>query len=372
MIDSRTNQATYHRQAVEREGKKLKMEVLSYNRASNQGMNMRRLFDVQYNASHLDVNGKTKTFDKYKVPAVMHSRVNKIKFIFESNLSGFKRPQIHVEADVELAWGDFSDHITALNFKHEQQELLLTYVQPLEDETLKVLIDAGLYREDRFEELMGKFMAGETFDAEGDMHLEHMDVAEDLGSKKMAAVVLVDPVNIVHDKHDPSERTNLADLVRLAAKNVIELQDEGIKLEDLVRPEREEPKQLIIDSPMEDVVAAIGEQQIIDEVDNSLIRASSTLFGQDIDVTDKIKGALSLNHLSEDDRIRDLKERDRHEKLQQQQLESDEVHQQNLTLVNITEAETLDPKLFDGGIISNRRTWDQDDDRENDDDGPKL
>lgn len=178
IIDSRMNRVTYHRRAVEREGKKVKMEVLSYNRASNQGMRMRRLFDVPYNASQLDINGNTKTFEKYQVPAVMHSRVNKVKFVFESNLTGVvKRPQIHVDADVELAWGDFADHITALNFKHEQQELLLTYVQPLEDETLKVLIDAGLYREDRFEELMGKFMAGETFDAEGDMHLEYIDVA---------------------------------------------------------------------------------------------------------------------------------------------------------------------------------------------------
>lgn len=350
----------------------MKMEVLSYNRASNQGMRMRRLFDVPYNASQLDINGNTKTFEKYQVPAVMHSRVNKVKFVFESNLTGVvKRPQIHVDADVELAWGDFADHITALNFKHEQQELLLTYVQPLEDETLKVLIDAGLYREDRFEELMGKFMAGETFDAEGDMHLEYIDVAEAMDSERKAPLVLVDPVNIVHEKHDPSERTNLADLVRLAAKNVIELKNEGIKTEDLIRSEQDAPKQVIIDSPIEDVIAASREQQIVAEVDNSLISATSTFLGQEIDVTDKIKEALRPNHLSEDDRIRDLKERDRQEMVQKQS-ELDLIVLKNQTVVNITEAEILDPKLFDGGIVSKRRTSEQDDDRDRDDDGPSL
>ncbi|WP_145142333.1 hypothetical protein [Paenibacillus sp. Y412MC10] len=348
------------------------MEVFSYNRASNEGVRMRRLFDVQYNESQLDVNGKTKTFGKYQVPAVMYSRVNKVKFVFESNLTGFKRPQVHVEADVEMAWGDFADHISALNFKHEQQELSLTYVQPLEDETLKVLIDAGLYSEERFEELMGKFMAGETFDAEGDMHLEYLDVPEAPGSDRTAPLVLVDPVNIVHEKHDPSERTNLAELVSMAARNVIELKNEGVKTEDLIRSEPEETKQNFIDTPIEDVVAKSHEQRIIDEVDDSF-KTSSALFDQQIDVTDQIKGTLGLVHMSEDDRIRDLKERERNEKLKKQQQESDTIGQQNLTIENTIEAEnTVDPTLFEGGIGSKRRKRAQNDDPLLDDDGPSL
>lgn len=333
---------------------------------------MRRLLDVQYNESQLDVNGKTKTFGMYQVPAVMHSRVNKVKFLFESNLSGLKRPQIHVEADVELAWGDFADHISALNFKHEKQELPLTYVQPLEDDTLKVLIDAGLYRDDRFEQLMGKLMDGETFDAEGDMHLSYLDVAEAEGSERTVPVVLVDPVNIVHEKHDSSERTNLAELVRLAARNAMELQNEGVKTEDLIRSEPEETKQIIIETPIQDVVTTRNEQRIINEVD-TLIKASSNLFDQEIDLTDQIKGTFGLGRISEDDRIRNLKDRDRYEKLQKQQQEADAISQQNIIVVNTIEAEApLDPSLFEGGIGSKRRSPDKNDDRLLDDDGPSL
>lgn len=347
------------------------MEVFSYNRESIQGVRMRRLLDVQYNESQLDENGKTKMFGMYQVSAVMHSRVNKVTFLFESNLSGFKRPLIHVEADVELAWGDFADHISALNFKHEKQELPLTYVQPLEDETLKVLIDAGLYRDDRFEQLMGKLMYGETFDAEGEMHLAYLDVAEASGLERTVPVVLVDPVNIVHDKHDPSERTNLAELVRLAAKNAIELQNEGVKTEDLVQSEPVEAKQIIIETPIQDVVAASNEQRIIDEVDDSF-KTSSTLLDQEIDVTDQIKGTLGLGLITEDARIRDLKERDRFEHLQKQQEETDSSSQQNITVVKTIEAEhPLDPNLFEGGIGSNRQSPGQNDDRLRDD-GPSI
>ncbi|MCL6663439.1 hypothetical protein [Paenibacillus amylolyticus] len=347
------------------------MEVFSYNRASHDGMRMRRLFDLKYNASQLDVNGSTQMFGMYQVPAVMHSRVNNIKFVFESNLSGFKRPQIHVEADVELAWGDFADHISALNFKHDKQELPLTYVQPLEDDTLKVLIEAGLYREERFELLMGKLMNGETFDAEGDMNLAYLDVAEAAGSERTVPVVLVDPVNIVHEKHDPSERTNLADLVQLAAKNLIELQTKGVKTEDMVRSVPEEPKQIIIDSPIQDVVASHNEQRIINEVDGSF-KVSSSLLDKEVDITDQIKGTLGLSQISEDDRIRDLKERDRNEKLQEQQ-EADAMSQQHITVVNTIESEKpLDPNLFEEGIGSKRRPANQNDDRFPDMDDPSL
>ncbi|MBD7970317.1 hypothetical protein [Paenibacillus gallinarum] len=347
------------------------MEVFSYNRASNEGVRIRRLLDVQYNESQLDVDGKTKTFGLYEVPAVMHSRVNKVKFLFESNLSGFKRPQVHVEADVELAWGDFADHISALNFKHEKQELPLTYIQPLEDETLKVLIDAGLYRDGRFEQLMGKLMAGETFDAEGNMHLAYLDIAEGMGSGRKAPLVLVDPVNIVHDKHDSSERTNLAELVRLAANNAIELQREGVKTEDLVNSEPEEIKEVVIQNTIQDVIVTRNEQRIIDDVDS--IKTTSSLLDEEIDVTEQIKSTLGLGRISEDDRIRDLKERDRYEKMQKQQQEAAAISQKTINDVKTLEAEQpLDPNLFVGGIGSKRRSSEENEDRFKDDEGPSL
>ncbi|MGC6586655.1 hypothetical protein ACPV3A_17010 [Paenibacillus sp. Dod16] len=335
-------------------------------------MRIRRLLDVQYNESQLDMNGQTKTFGIYPVPAVMHSRVNKVKFLFNSNLSGLKRPQIHVEADVEMAWGDFADHISQLNFKHDKQELPLTYVQPLEDDTLKVLIDAGLYRDDRFELLMDKLMNGETFDAEGDMNLTYLDVADAVGSERTVPVVLVEPVNIVHDKQDPSERTNLADLVRMAAKNAIELQNEGVKSEDLVRTEPVETKEIMIETPIQDVVMARQEKQIIDEVDESL-KTSSELFGQEIDITEQLKGVLNLGRLSEDDRIRDVKERERHEQLQEQQLVAEAIAPEEISDVKTIESEReLDPDLFVGGIGSSRRSRDQNDDLIRDEDGPSI
>ncbi|WP_078598683.1 hypothetical protein [Evansella clarkii] len=239
-------------------------------------------------------------------------RVNKIGFLFSSNLSGLKRPQISVEADVEMAWGEFAEGISTLDFTHDDQELPLSYVQPLEDETVKLLIDAGLYREERFEELMNKLMSGEVFDAEADMNLTYLNVA-DAHSQQNIPVLLADPVTVVHEGHDPSEQTNIANLVRRSARLAIELQKEGVRTEELVHtPEPEQDREVFLTETFRDVIAQKEEEEQKKAVDESFT-ASSELLDEEIDVTDELKGSLTFDYTNEDDRIRDLKERDHYD-----------------------------------------------------------
>lgn len=286
------------------------MKTYPYNRASTEGRRLFRLLDAQFNKGRLDVVNEPKTFQSYTVPTVTQCRVNKIGFLFSSNLSGVKRPQIHVDADVELAWGDFTDEITSLDFTHDDQELPLSYVQPLEDETLKMLIDAGLYREERFEELMNKLMADEVFDAEAEMNLTHLDVGQEEAAESIP-VLLVDPVTVVHEEHDPSEQTTIANLVKRSALLAMELQKEGIKTEELVQaPEHEQDREVFLADNFRDVVAETAAEQA--ELADDSFTTSSELLDAEIDVTDELKGSLTFDHTNEDDRIRDLKERERH------------------------------------------------------------
>lgn len=288
------------------------MKTYPYNRASTEGRRLFRLLDAQFNKGTLDTAKEPKTFESYEVQSVTQCRVNKVGFLFPSNLSGVERPQIRVESDVEMAWGDFAEGITALDFTHDNQELPLSYVQPLEDETLKLLIDAGMYREERFEDLMNKLMDGEEFDAEANMNLTYLDVAEKESGKNVP-VLLVDPMTVVHDGHDPSEQTTIPNLVKRSARLAVELQKEGVKTDQLVSaPEPQQDREVFLADNFRDVVAETEEKEQTKVADESFT-TSSKLLDEEIDVTNELKGSLSFDYTNEDDRIRDLKDRDRYE-----------------------------------------------------------
>lgn len=284
------------------------MKTYPYNRTSIEGRRLFRLLDVQFNPGVLDAKHEGKTFESYEVPSVMQCRANKTRFLFSSNHSGIKRPLVHVEADIEMAFGDFADNITTLDFTHGGQELPLTYVQPIEDDTMKMLIDAGLYRDERFEELISKLMQDEVFDAEADMNVLYLDIGDESKNERIP-VLLVDPVNVVHEQQDPSEYTTIQNLLKRSAKLAIELRKEGVRTEELVRDETyEQDREIFIAEQFEDVVAKHTEQQ---KDDPTKFVASSELLDREIDVTEELKGSLGFDHTTEDDKIRELKERER-------------------------------------------------------------
>lgn len=284
------------------------MKTYPYNKESDEGRRLFKLLDLQYNPGVLDASKQGKSFETYDVPSVSQCRASKTSFLFPSNLSGIKRPQVRIESDVELAWGNFAEGITTLDFTHGE-ELPLTYTQPIDDDTLKMLIDAGLYRDPHFEALMSKLMADELFDAEADMRVSHLDVGVD---GQQVPVLIVDPVDVVYNDHDPSERTNIPDLVKRSARLAIELRKEGVNVEDLVTTSKpEQDREVFITDTFSDVITSQAEAAIEYEADQaSGFVESSELLDQEIDVTDKLKGSLGFDYTTEDDRIRDLKERE--------------------------------------------------------------
>lgn len=289
------------------------MKTYPYNRASIEGRRLFKLLDVQFNKGTLSTQHEGKTFESYTVPSVMQCRANKTRFLFSSNHSGIKRPLVHVEADVETAWGEFTKDISMLDFTHTRgQELPLTYVQPIDDDTMKLLIDAGLYRDKQFELLISKLMQDEMFDAEADMTVAYLDIGRESEGETIP-VLLVDPVNVVHEHNDPSEYTTLQTLLKRSAKLAIELRKEGVKTDELVAtPEYEDDREFIIEDTFEDVIEKHEREKEV-EVDTGKFAVSSELLDAEIDVTDELKGSLPFNHTSEDDRIRELKEREREE-----------------------------------------------------------
>lgn len=318
------------------------MKTYPYNRASIEGRRLFKLLDVQFNKAVLDKENEGKTFSTYDVPSVMQCRANKIGFLFPSNLTGLKRPQIRMEADVELAWGDYTDDVTTLDFTHDKQELPMTYVMPMDDEALKLLIDAGLYRDERFEDLMSKLMADEVFDAEADMTVMHLDA----GGPDNVPVLLVEPVHVVHEERDPSEHTTISSLLKRSAQLAIELRKEGVRTDDLMRAsESEKEDEVFLAGDFEDVVAKQEETELVESVDNSF-KTSSELLDKEIDVTEQLRGSLGFDYTNEDDRIRDLKAR------QHAPEHPSVLPDAPKPSPKTTYSESIDPNTFDGDDIA--------------------
>lgn len=315
------------------------MKTYPYNKASAEGRRLYRLLGAQFNKATLDSENNSNVFTSYDVPVATQCRVNSVRFLFDSNATGIKRPHIQVVSDVEMAWGDFSEEVSSLDFTHDDQELPLSYIQPLEDETIKMLIDAGLYREDRFEELMNKLMSDEVFDAEAEMQVTYLK-AKDETTEEDVPILLVDPVSVVHVGYDPSEQTTIANLVKRSALLALELQKEGVRTEELVsNKEPDQDREVFLESTFEDVLA-LNEEREQEATDS--ISTSSVLLDEEIDVTEELKDSLSIDHTSEDDRIRDLKARERYEEEQKVEKESIEEAYNELSSDLSVEDETLD------------------------------
>ena len=295
------------------------MKTYPYNRYSSEGRAIYSQLDQQYNVGQIepdlvDLENHTgeKAFERMSTSAILKCRVNDMKFLIDSNIREIQRPRIYLEADVEMAWGEFGPKARVLDFTHGQ-ELPMTFIQPLEDSTMKSLIDAGLYTDPRFEELMTKLMADEVFDVEADMDFDFMDLSNvsslvASGNKRShVPAIFVDPVHVVHDEIVDSEYTSVTTLVNNSAALVVELRKEGVETEEVVQtPEVE-----------------VDAERYFSDFEDSLSKATDTIVDttpkatvdEELDITDKMADAITFDGVSEDDIIRDLKERERSESL---------------------------------------------------------
>lgn len=273
-----------------------------YGRHHTETERMRRLIQSKYNLGSLDDNNK-RSFDKQTESAVLQCRTDGIQFLFPSSFSGIERPQIEVLGTADLAWGEFAYDDT-YSFK-EGHELPIRYIHPLEDETLKYLIDAGLYSDNRFEELMGKLMKDEAFDIESELTYQHINIGSDAEPRP---VVMVDPVHTV-DLDNTKEQVTINELVKHSARLVIELRKEGVSTEDVVSVAPTVEEEHYIEDEFEDVISTEKEELEHDASDN--ISTTSELLDAEIDVTEKLQGGMTFDETSEDDLIRDLKTRDK-------------------------------------------------------------
>lgn len=317
-----------------------------YGKHHTESERVRRLIQTRYSKQALS-DERRREFERKTEPAVLQCKTDDIQFLFPSSFSGIERPQIEVVGSAVFAWGSF-DYDNTFSFK-DGHELPIRYVHPLEDETLKYLIDAGLYSDNRFEELMRKLMRDETFDIETELSYQHINLGSDV---EPLPVVIVDPVHTV-DMDNSKEHVTINDLVQRSARLVIELRKEGVSTEDVVEVDNVHEQQTIIEDEFEDVIEKEKEKE--EELSDN-IATKSDLLDKEIDITDELQGGLTFDETSEDDLIRELKTRN-----------TDNVNKPTSIKPKprrrtIQEYEEQEEVSFDGGLDSFKERLEKEDD----------
>lgn len=279
------------------------MQTYPYNRESAEGRRLHKLLDVGFNPSSLESTPEQR-FDMYDVPVVTQCEAVGLQILLPSGLTGIKRPHVRIEGVVQQAWGDFADDLSALDFEHGET-LPISYTHPIEDDTMKMMIDAGFYSDKNFEPLMVKLVAGEKFDADCDMRVLHIDIPDE--ELDRVPVVLIDPVSVVHETFDPSENTTIQSMLRRASMVAIELRAEGIQTNELLTQEEVESE---VYAPMDFTDALTEQSESRKERDENerLFVERSPLLGEEIDVTPDIANVYGMRRTSEDARIEEIKQ----------------------------------------------------------------
>lgn len=284
------------------------MKSFPYNRDGVKGRRLIRLLQAQHSPSKLDARPGDRAFQSEEVPAVLQCKVDTFRFIVPANLSGIKRPQVAVTSTVDQAWGSFTDNVTELDFT-KGEGLPLSYTTPIEDTTLKLFIDAGMYRDEHFEMLMSKLIADEEFDAEAVVNTTHLNIVDnELGE---VPVILVDPVHVVHNERDNSEHTTLDDLLRRTALLAIELRKEGVDTHMLAEAtaQAERDREVYVgDLFNRDATIEKSATELLRSASKPSVTATSDLLDKEIDVTEALRDTFGVDATDEDIKIRQLKE----------------------------------------------------------------
>lgn len=279
------------------------MKNYAYNKDDSMGKRMFQLLNAKYNQSVFNFNSTMEIFKLETVMADIECRVEHVHFIAPNDFIGIQRPQIFVNGYIEKAKGAFADSITVLDFKQDHQELPLTYVQTIDDQTMISLIEAGFYSDPNFEILLSKLMVGEMFSADSNLNLSILRTSSD---EKILPTIFVEPVHAVHINDGVTHASTLQALIKHSAGLIMTLKQNGTNVDDIVYSGEDFiDREVFIDEKFDDVVEK--SQDGLLESDDSRISVVSEISGEEIDVTDMLSDQLSFDYSGVDDQIRELK-----------------------------------------------------------------
>lgn len=282
-----------------------------YNRLSAKGMSLRHLLKARFNEGMQGLNpSEPKGLEERVTPATLTCRLDGGYFIVPDNTASIQRPMYRVRGFLERAWGAFHTHedgrvIDQVNLTHEGQEVMVSYTHPLSDETLKICIDAGMYRDPRFEEVMNRLLFEESFDIQHDVRYEFMEAPLHIdGVEDRTPIILMDAHDIYATEDELYDKSSIDDMLKRAALIAIDLTNQGVESEALVDYKKAEPEP-VVPITFTDVVDTFKQEEET-KVPTTYIERSD-LLDEPIDLTDKLKDVIAFNTSSEEERIIQMK-----------------------------------------------------------------
>lgn len=275
------------------------MHVYGVGVTGKTGAGVHQLLSKKYNQGRGRREGNSA--EKKVVPSTVNAEVQRARLIIESNrVAKPVRPFIKVDTELLDVWGDMSDNVDHVSFVSNNRPTM-QYKYPLKDEEIKGLIDAGLYRNPKFEALLNKLMEREQFEVAQDITIQSLNAMVD---DDVVPIIMAHDVGLVEQVvSDEDTYTSFGAVIERAVDMALQLEAEGISADSLVGQEEELDEEVFleIDNAL-DVEAAVKSTVNTDldvesdaEVDLTNVIDEINVFGQ----TDEQQRILQLKDASE-------------------------------------------------------------------------
>lgn len=268
------------------------------------GSSVKQLLDTKYNPERGRRTGSS--FEKSVIPATINSEITQAKLTLDSNrASAIHRPFVTVESELRDVWGDISEKVNHTSFLAENRPTM-TYIYPLRDEEIKGLVDAGLYRNPRFEALFSKLMETERYEISQDITVQSLEMIPDEEDGVVMPMILVHDVGLVEQSMDESETvyTSFGTVIERTVEMALRLESEGITADAIIGdvPDMDEEMEVEV----EDV---FDEKQLSEQLNKQAwMETENETEEREIVMTDTLSADNLFGQSTEDQRIIQMKE----------------------------------------------------------------
>lgn len=291
------------------------------------GSGVEFLMNKQYNKSK-DKLGE-QSFQKQTLDATVNAQITKARLTLDSNrVSKISRPFVTVDSEIRDVWGDVNDDIGHVSFLPENRPKL-KYQYTLDNDEIKGLVDAGMYHNDRFEELFGTLLESEQFEITNDVDIQMVEV---LDGDEVTPVILVQDLGSVKQEFEQDDEKNFTTfdyVIDRAIDMALQLEAEGVGASELVdEADHLQDIELVIDDAFdsglnhEDEVDAELEEEVmrqLEGMDSDLgyseyvteDEAAQDDDDLDLDLTDAIDHDDVFGKTTEEQRIQQMRESSR-------------------------------------------------------------
>lgn len=281
------------------------MHIYGVGSNGNMGSGVQLLMNKKYNQNKEKMGGRS--FEKRVIPATINAEVVDAKLTMDSNrVTNIRRPFITVESEVRDIWGDVKEDIGHVSFLPENRPSL-TYIYTLNNEEIKGFIDAGMYHNPRFEEVLGIMLQSEQFEITDEVDIQTIDV---INGDEVTPVVLVQDMGIVQqvmDGEDENQYTSFDYAIEHVIDMALQLEAEGISTSALMGEDEVESTQEIeveIDEVF-DAESTLNEKGL--DIEQEVLRQIQEM-DSEVDVSDAIDISQVFGQTSEQQRIHEMRE----------------------------------------------------------------